>query len=208
MSDAVTVALISLSPQILWVIIIATVLIVFYKPIRNDILPRMHSVSALGVELQLTIRQQLEKAADTQTVELPVNAGVQLTNRAQRVIPVLKGAKVLWVDDNPGNNIHERQIMQTLGMLVDCVTTTSDALMLLSKTRYNVLVSDMERNGIADDGLRLLKEAHPLGMDKKVIFYVGAVNPDKGVPAHAFGITNRPDELINLVFDLMERHAS
>ena len=43
--------------------------------------------------------------------------------------------------------------------------------------------------------------------DKKtpLIFYIGVVDPDKDKPAQAFGITKRPDELLHLTLDALER---
>ena len=38
-----------------------------------------------------------------------------------------------------------------------------------------------------------------------VIFYVGVFEPERGVPGQAFGITNRPDELLHLTLDALER---
>ncbi len=38
-----------------------------------------------------------------------------------------------------------------------------------------------------------------------MIFYIGVVDPNKGVPVQAFGITNRPDELLHLTLDALER---
>jgi len=41
-----------------------------------------------------------------------------------------------------------------------------------------------------------------------VIFYIGYPDPSKGVPPHAFGITHRPDELLHLIMDALERVKS
>ena len=38
-----------------------------------------------------------------------------------------------------------------------------------------------------------------------VIFYIGIFDPKLGIPGGAFGITNRPDELLHLVLDALER---
>jgi hypothetical protein len=40
-----------------------------------------------------------------------------------------------------------------------------------------------------------------------VIFYVSVINQDKPLPPGAFGLTNRPDELLHLVIDALERRA-
>jgi len=37
-----------------------------------------------------------------------------------------------------------------------------------------------------------------------VVFYVSVVYQDKPLPPGAFGLTNRPDELLHLVIDALE----
>ena len=43
------------------------------------------------------------------------------------------------------------------------------------------------------------------GFQQQVIYYVGRPNLDAGVPAGAFGVTNRPDQLLQLVVDALSR---
>jgi hypothetical protein len=38
-----------------------------------------------------------------------------------------------------------------------------------------------------------------------VIFYVGEFDPGRGLPPFAFGLTNRPDELLHLILDVLAR---
>ena len=40
-----------------------------------------------------------------------------------------------------------------------------------------------------------------------MVFYVSVVYQDKPLPPGAFGLTNRPDELLHLVIDALERCA-
>ena len=44
--------------------------------------------------------------------------------------------------------------------------------------------------------------------DTPVIFYVGEVDERRGPPPGSAGITNRPDELLHLVLDVLERRRS
>jgi hypothetical protein len=56
-----------------------------------------------------------------------------------------------------------------------------------------------------DAGLVLLKSLREAGCPTEVVFYVGRVDPGKGVPAGAFGITSQPEPLLHYVFDVLER---
>jgi len=126
--------------------------------------------------------------------------------RAQTIVPALEpGAQVLWVDDHPENNRNERRVLQSLGIFVDEVRSTEEALASLRRASYDLVLSDMARDGDAEAGLRMLSAMRTGGIDVEVIFYVGLINPLAGVPPGAFGITARPDELVHYVLDVLER---
>ena len=40
---------------------------------------------------------------------------------------------------------------------------------------------------------------------RPTILMVGQHKPERGVPPYAVGVTNRVDELLNLIFDVVER---
>jgi CheY-like chemotaxis protein len=107
------------------------------------------------------------------------------------------------VDDHPENNQNERQMFRQLKVEVDSATSTEEALRMVRNGNYDLVLSDMNREGDATAGLTFLAQ---LRKEKTtpVIFYVG-VSETKGVPAQAFGITNRPDELLHLTLDALER---
>lgn len=201
------VELIRLIPSVLWVIVVAIVIGVFYKPIRHELLPRMSGFRAFGVEVGF-IRQDLDKAVAKQEADVSESDRVQALARAQRATSILQGARVLWVDDNPDNNIYERAVLRSLGMSVDVATTSSEALSMLSQRGYDTVISDMNRDGVADEGLKFLTEMRERGLNRRTIFYIGRVDRDRGAPPYAFGMTDRPDELLHLVLDVLERERS
>ena len=51
----------------------------------------------------------------------------------------------------------------------------------------------------------MLLQLRDAGFHQPVIFYVGRPEPEKGAPAGAFGLTNRPDQLLQLVVDALSR---
>ncbi len=69
--------------------------------------------------------------------------------------------------------------------------------------RCAMLPTPMRRCG--DEGLRFFTRMRQRNLHRPTIFTVGQYEPDRGTPAHAFGITNRVDELLNLLFDILER---
>ena len=54
-------------------------------------------------------------------------------------------------------------------------------------------------------GINLLNQMRKHGFHVPLIFTIGRFNPSLGTPPFAFGVTNRVDECLNLVFDALER---
>jgi CheY-like chemotaxis protein len=124
--------------------------------------------------------------------------------RAQLVGPVIKGARILWVDDRPQNNHGECRLLTALGAEVWQVRSTEEALAALPHGRWDLLLSDMGREGVSDAGLQMLKRLPP--KSPPVVFYVGHVDESQPVPPGAFGIADLPEPLLHLVLDVLERH--
>ncbi len=123
---------------------------------------------------------------------------------------MLARASALWVDDEPRSTLAERRILHQLGIFVDPVVDTDHALAALragvAGFPYDLVISDIGRVGDAKAGLAMLDELRASGLVVPVVFYVGTAKP--GVPPGAYGITDRPDELLGLVLDALERRPN
>ena len=124
--------------------------------------------------------------------------------RALVVQPALKDARILWVDDDPAGSILEQNALNALGVRITTVETTQSALAYLRRETYDLILSDVDREGSASHGLDMLPAMRERAPGVPVIFYILNLT-DRGVPAGAFGITNRPDELLHLCMDALER---
>jgi DNA-binding NtrC family response regulator len=92
-----------------------------------------------------------------------------------------------------------------MGIEISLATSTDGAVAMLETDPADVLISDMERYANKKAGLQLLTRIKDLSERPATIFYVGSLDKERGAPPGAFGITNRPDELIHLVLDVLER---
>lgn len=67
---------------------------------------------------------------------------------------------ILWVDDHPENNVMLAETWRRDGILVETARSTADALRLLDRQRYALVISDMVRTEsgveVPDAGLQLL----------------------------------------------------
>lgn len=207
MSSEVVAAVILTIPSMLWAILAIVVVTLLYRPVRRDLLPRMGGVQAFGVELTF-LRDGLERIVTDSPRPLSPQQADQVSRRAYRSATVLHGAKVLWIDDNPANNNLERRFLNSVGVLVDIATNSQEADALLSRDQsgYDLVISDIGRDVEVRNGIDYLDSLRSRGVDVPFVFYVGQVDPGKhGIPGGAFGLTDRPNELLNLSMDVLER---
>lgn len=194
----------------LWFGIVLFILIKFYKPIRYDLLQKLAGFKALGIEFSF-IKNSIDAALELADknpkwkVEVPESARNNVLNRAREHLDVFRNSSILWIDDNPENNLNEWRMFLQLNVKIELAKSTDQALDILHQKKYDVVISDMVRNNEDEAGLQFLNTFRKMDDTTPVIFYIGTYDPKIGVPFGAFGITNRPDELLHLVLDALER---
>lgn len=197
-------------PSILWFILAVVLLVKFFRPIRYELLPKISGIKAMGLELSFitkSINAALELAEQNPTwkVDIPAAAKENVLKRAQAHLDIVKDTKILWIDDVPENNINEWKMFLQLSAKIAIAKSSESALEMLKKSKYDVIISDMARVDEKDSGLKFLNKFQEDDKTTPVIFYIGIFDPKLGIPGGAFGITNRPDELLHLVLDALER---
>lgn len=196
--------IIRILPDFLWVALIVWAIYYLSPRFKSDVLPRLKTFKALGMEAEF-LEARLNNAAVAKKISIELADRKHIARRIARVGEVMAGTRLLWVDDQPAGNMAESDIIEALGATVEHVTTTADGLQRLRIRTYDLILSDMAREGRDDEGAQFAKLAHERKPDIPIIFYVGRPRPR---PDCAFGITTRPDELIHLVLDVMERKRS
>jgi hypothetical protein len=188
-------------PGLLWIAFAAAVVALFYRPIRDDLIPRLSTLKLPG-GIELALFDRVSSAAEKQNVTISYEDKSRIVRRLERSSEVLRGARILWVDDHPENNSDEAAILSTFGVSIQFATTTQKALDLLSSERFDVVISDSEREGRQDEGIRFLDETKGVPW---TILYIGDYKPELGTPRYAFGITDQPHQLLHYVLDALER---
>jgi hypothetical protein len=69
----------------------------------------------------------------------------------------------------------------------------------------DVVISDIQRDDGVPGGLALAEAMRSRRDPRPLIFYAARYDPEKGTPPGVFGITNRPDVLLHLVMDALDR---
>ena len=123
--------------------------------------------------------------------------------RAMLVKSVFNGADVLWIDDRPENQVWEIRLLELLGARVRQAASSDEARGSLRDGTFDVILSDIAREGRDDEGVRFAEETE-LTLHAPVIFYVYRMM-DAPAPAGAFGITNRVNDLLHMICDVLER---
>lgn len=201
---------VKIMPSILWFVLVVIILLLFYRPIRDDLLPNLASLKAGGVELSfvkesINAALKLAEKSPQWKIAVPSRDKEQALKRAKKHLKIFRDAQFLWVDDHPENNINEQVMFRQLKVGTQTAESTEQALEILKNRRFDLVISDMARGEELTAGLNFLKQFRKMNKFTPVIFYLGEFKPDKGVPAHSFGITNRPDELLHLTLDALER---
>ena len=191
---------VAMAPHVLWALLLGWVLQrVGWATIRNVV----RSVSAVEVAgVRVEIESGVESAATERGVEIPTEERKIVVERLRLAQRRLAMTRLLWIDDRPVGNKSEMKILSGLGATIDLARGDAEARERLGGGVYDIVVSDIRRGEKEDAGIRFLPEVRAAILAPPVIFYVGE---SKGTPDGAFGIATRPDELMHLVVDALER---
>ncbi len=83
----------------------------------------------------------------------------------------LKGKNVLWVDDYPINNKYPQTMLEQAGIKFALAVDTAEAIKVLQKQKFDLIISDMGRGDNRSAGLDLLKELKLLNIKTPLIIY-------------------------------------
>lgn len=108
----------------------------------------LKSFKAAGIEL--TVGSPQLKAA-VGSLDLDRLNDERLTASLKAVadlLPIIRGARVLWIDDRPDKVLGERRIMRALGVTIVAVGSSEKAKITLEEdSDFDLLISDVQRRG-------------------------------------------------------------
>jgi CheY-like chemotaxis protein len=122
----------------------------------------------------------------------------------------LSGRSLLWVDDQPKNNIYESGLFRQAGMKVATATSTEEAKRQLGSSRFDLVISDVYRKegllGNRSAGYELLQWMRRTNHVMPFIFYTSDVNRiDTERAAEALGCADDSATLIEMVMRAVRR---
>ena len=165
-------AIISLIQVLIWPAVLLFILI-YFRPSLSGFLTNLGELNFSGFGLQATLkREQVAQAAawlgaaqaqrtndSPQQSQEKVRQAANVVSEAvaQQSPQRLREALVLWVDDNPSNNVLEIRSLEALGVRTITSTSTEDALQKVGTTQFDVIISDMGRPPDPRAGYTLLE---------------------------------------------------
>lgn len=168
-------------------------------------------LKAMSLRMQERPASATEMRTEIQTIKTEsLTFPLPVLRRAQMASAVLRGAKILWVDDRPLNNINICETLRSFGCEIEQVESSDEAAVRIQKLRhknekYDVILSDIARGNSPQEGLLFLNRLEAAGDHPPVIFFTARVER-KLLPPGAFAITNLGVELLHYVLDVLERN--
>jgi len=114
--------------------------------------------------------------------------------------------RVLWVDDRPENNVHEQHALEAQGLKFERALSTNEALEVLERKKFAVIISDMGRKEGPREGYVLLDKLRETNNNTPFVIYAGSNLPEHRQVARekgAIGSTNKVQELYELVMGVV-----
>ncbi|MDB5357618.1 MAG: response regulator receiver protein [Phycisphaerales bacterium] len=201
---------------IIWASVVIAFLLLFRAPIAKFLDRLSHltfTADKSGVRVSFDARKaeaEVARALESKLGPLTDRALVskeEIAQSIQKAAPRAQAerfarSEVLWVDDCPENNIHERNAFEAIGLRITDAYSTEEALNILKKRSFAVIISDMGRPRDPHAGYALLDALRRQGDKTPVIIYTGLLSGDRQretIKHGGQGCTNRPDELFKLV---------
>jgi CheY-like chemotaxis protein len=139
--------------------------------------------------------------------ESEVNEIVDLVSHTKKVTSPEKWMnRVLWVDDRPENNLYAQRALEAQGLKFESALSTNEALEILERKKFAVIISDMGRVEGPQEGYVLLEKLRKTGNSVPFIIFSASDRPEHRQMARekgAIGSTNRVQELFQLVMEVV-----
>lgn len=151
-----------------------------------------------------------DKTRESVAREAMIAADVVAEVVTPRAIRRASRSTVLWVDDNPNNNRYAREALEAIGVSFVLAQSTDEALMKISRKRFDAIISDMGRPPDSRAGYTLLDKLRSSRDQTPFIIYASSRDPEhvaESLRHGAIGCTNNTNELFEMVISALGRAA-
>jgi CheY-like chemotaxis protein len=157
----------------------------------------------LSAVASLTAAKQTKSQDRSSTTNVRIEDVVRSVETAVELVQEgTNNPRVLWVDDNPMNNIYEKQALESVGIKFVISETTEDALNILKRQSFGAIISDMGRREGPREGYVLLDALRRRGDDTPLFFFASNDAPEhwqETIEHGGQGCTNDGQKLFEMV---------
>ncbi|CAG1022214.1 hypothetical protein MTYM_01557 [Methylococcales bacterium] len=184
--------------------LLAAYFIIKYPRELWSLFRRINKFKGFGIEAEFA-SESLDNAISAHALTVGQDDRQSALKRLDFIAPLLKDTRILWIDDNHANNRYERALLERFGIHFTLASSSAQAETALRENVFLLVITDSQREGRATEGLDFVKRMVEERIYRWTIAYVGSDQDGLPRPPYLFGITNRPDQLIHLVCDIVER---
>ncbi|NNA57162.1 response regulator [Pseudomonas koreensis] len=188
--------------QFLKLLVLPITLLLILLLFRDRIAPKEVALNTTGITISFYLLQAAERGvpSDTPSSKPPDAKEIQDVARKASTLS-LNETTILWVDDNPQNQVYERKALSALGIQFVLAESTTEAIPLLKNQQFDVVITDFKRADDDRGGYTLLDEVKKLPNPPPLIIYSSSASPELEADARkrgAYAETNMPQRLFSL----------
>ncbi|GHB11426.1 response regulator [Modicisalibacter luteus] len=172
-----------------------------YKHESNFIASQYYTIASLAAA---SVKNSYIYSSTSSNVNIKRIVDSVLNNYKKQDKPEAK--KIIWIDDNPSNNIYEREALESQGITVDIADSSAKALDMISRNKYSLVISDLDREGNPKEGFILLEKLRSGAYLTPFLFYTGSATENlknEAISKGADGLIDRPLELFSQVMKVL-----
>jgi len=119
-------------------------------------------------------------------------------------------ARLLWVDDNPDNNVYETVALEKLGLLITKAISTASGLFYLERLRFSLAVTDLGRPEGPEVGIEFIRAVKRLHEHVPVIVYTTNADSvrERLIKEGAEAVVDQPGDLVQTVLAVRSRRIT
>ncbi len=160
---------------------------------------------AVGIKTSIKVtREQREQVGVhlEQAVERTgLTAGVSEAQNRLEATRLVERKTVLWIDDNPDNNIEENLMLRDLGLSITQTLSTEGARRYVDRASFDLVITDIGRRHDREAGLKDIEELRANDRDRPILVYTFDAG-ERGEKARSRGaesVSETPAELLEAV---------
>ncbi len=161
-----------------------------------------------AVEAAATAARDWQAKAPSHRVDVPRIRATVGRAFAPEIADNLTGKSILWVDDNPSNNVLGVRALRKLRLDVEQAPSTELGLAAMQRRHFDLVISDMGRGKDMRAGYELLKAIRDQGNQVPFLIFAGSDKPEFRREAAGRGAQLSTNDMLELIDHVIKHLGS